>query len=155
MVAQTLSLLCLGKRPVLSTCSKTTGAESTPFLRNAQITWSRCRIYIGGGWQTAQQGLSSQYQPGSISLRKAKMTTLHATPTLLQVATSVSSFIPTCTTAIPDENGYVPPESCNANYGFYPRWQDNLAFALAFGVTTTIHLSQAIIFRKVMETTPS
>ncbi|EHK21678.1 uncharacterized protein TRIVIDRAFT_6014, partial [Trichoderma virens Gv29-8] len=54
----------------------------------------------------------------------------------------------TCTTAVPDANGYVPPDSCNANYGFYPRWEDNAAFAIAFGLTTCAHLAQAIVLKK-------
>ncbi|PTB36185.1 hypothetical protein M441DRAFT_122346, partial [Trichoderma asperellum CBS 433.97] len=54
----------------------------------------------------------------------------------------------TCTTAVPDANGYVPPDACNANYGFYPRWEDNAAFAIAFGLTTCAHLAQAIVLKK-------
>ncbi|RSM09307.1 hypothetical protein CEP52_004150 [Fusarium oligoseptatum] len=54
----------------------------------------------------------------------------------------------TCTTATPDKYGYVPPESCNANYGFYPQWEDNTAFAVAFGLSTVAHLVQATILKK-------
>ncbi|KAJ3481804.1 hypothetical protein NLG97_g7731 [Lecanicillium saksenae] len=50
------------------------------------------------------------------------------TPTLLERATPTSVASPSCTTAIPVKNGYVPPESCNANYGFYPKWEDNMKF---------------------------
>ncbi|PKK53922.1 hypothetical protein CI102_1171, partial [Trichoderma harzianum] len=54
----------------------------------------------------------------------------------------------TCTTAVPDTNGYVPPAACNANYGFYPQWEDNAAFAIAFGLTTCAHLAQAVTLKK-------
>lgn len=75
---------------------------------------------------------------------------LQATSTLSQVAaTSVSAAVATCTTAMPDENGYVPPDACNANYGFYPRWEDNTAFAIAFFMATTAHVAQAFILKKV------
>lgn len=78
-----------------------------------------------------------------------------STPTALLVATTVSSLsaAPSCTTATPDQNGYVPPEACNANYGFYPKWQDNMAFAVVFGLITITHLGQAIGFKKVYHTT--
>ncbi|EGX94800.1 RTA1 domain protein [Cordyceps militaris CM01] len=68
---------------------------------------------------------------------------LRPTPTLHLRATSPS---PPCTTAVPDKFGHVPPESCNANYGFYPQWQDNLVFAALFGLVTAAHLAQAIRF---------
>lgn len=70
-------------------------------------------------------------------------------PTLFLRATTTSSATPTCTTAIPDKNGYVPPEACNANYGFYPKWEDNMGFAIAFALTTAAHLTQAIVYKKV------
>lgn len=81
-------------------------------------------------------------------------TILLPTATLLQAATAVTSALPTCTTAIPDKNGHVPPDACNANYGFYPSWEDNLAFALAFGITTVLHLAQAVVFKKVRRINP-
>lgn len=75
------------------------------------------------------------------------MVTITPTPTLLSETTS--TVIVACTTAVPDTNGYVPPDACNANYGFYPRWEDNAAFAIAFGLTTCAHLAQAITLKKV------
>jgi hypothetical protein len=71
------------------------------------------------------------------------------TQTVFQATSTSSSASPTCTTAIPDKYGYVPPDSCNANYGFYPQWEDNTAFAVAFGLSTVAHLVQAIILKKV------
>ncbi|KAL2679255.1 hypothetical protein Neosp_010022 [[Neocosmospora] mangrovei] len=70
------------------------------------------------------------------------------TQTVFQATSTSSSASPTCTTAIPDKYGYVPPDSCNANYGFYPQWEDNTAFAVAFGLSTVAHLAQAIILKK-------
>ena len=78
------------------------------------------------------------------------MATLSPTPTPFMQATSTMSIAAaTCTTAVPDPNGYVPPDACNANYGFYPRWEDNAAFAIVFGLTTAVHLAQSIVLKKV------
>ncbi|KAM0421377.1 hypothetical protein ACHAPT_010912 [Fusarium lateritium] len=63
-------------------------------------------------------------------------------------STTSSSASATCTTAIPDKYGYVPPDSCNANYGFYPQWEDNTAFAVMFGLSTVAHLVQAVVLKK-------
>lgn len=76
------------------------------------------------------------------------------TQTLRLRATAASSARPTCTTAVPDKNGHVPPEACNANYGFYPKWEDNMVFAIAFALTTAAHLTQAIVFKKVRQAQP-
>ncbi|KAK4150640.1 hypothetical protein C8A00DRAFT_46028 [Chaetomidium leptoderma] len=46
-------------------------------------------------------------------------TTTMETPT----PTPILPSPPKCTTAIPDNQGYVPPDACNANYGFYPSWE--------------------------------
>ncbi|KAL7905192.1 RTA1 like domain-containing protein [Trichoderma velutinum] len=71
------------------------------------------------------------------------------TPTATLLLRATSTVTATCTTAVPDTNGYVRPDACNANYGFYPRWEDNAAFAIAFGLTTCAHLAQAITLKKV------
>src|SRR5690242_9085652 len=55
---------------------------------------------------------------------------------------------PKCTTAIPDNQGYVPPDACNANYGFYPSWEWNLFFAIAFFLTSLLHIAQLLASRK-------
>jgi hypothetical protein len=65
-------------------------------------------------------------------------------------STATTASEPQCTTAIPDANGYVPPSACNANYGYYPSWSWNLAFAVLFGLTTLIHLVQTFVYRKVL-----
>ena len=50
-------------------------------------------------------------------------------------------------TAIPDAQGYVPPESCNAHYGFYPSWPANLFFAAAFFLSGLVHAAQLVAAR--------
>lgn len=78
------------------------------------------------------------------------MATFSPTPTQFTQPTSTLSIVAAaCTTAVPDPNGYVPPDACNANYGFYPRWEDNAAFAAVFGLTTAAHLAQSIVLKKV------
>ncbi|XWW99349.1 hypothetical protein V2A60_007358 [Cordyceps javanica] len=74
---------------------------------------------------------------------------LQPMPTIQPRATTAASPVPSCTTAVPDKNGHVPPESCNANYGFYPKWEDNCVFAALFGLVTVAHLTQSIVYKKV------
>lgn len=69
--------------------------------------------------------------------------------TILPSQTAAVPPLPSCTTAVPDNNGYVPPDACNANYGFYPSWEWNLVFAVVFGLTSLVHTAQAVVFRKV------
>ncbi|KAM0503202.1 hypothetical protein ACHAP8_003244 [Fusarium lateritium] len=54
----------------------------------------------------------------------------------------------TCTTAVPGKYGRVPVDACNSNYFFDPSFAANLAFCVLFGLTTTTHLVQAILFKK-------
>ncbi|KAL6410065.1 RTA1 domain protein [Ilyonectria robusta] len=79
------------------------------------------------------------------NLSPTTLTTERATSTLELVT-------PICTTAVPGEFGHVLPDACNAHYGFYPSWQWNLVFAVAFGITTLIHIVQAWRFKKVRRT---
>lgn len=62
--------------------------------------------------------------------------------------TPTSPAPPTCTTALPSRHGYVPPTACNANYGFHPSWEWNLALAIAFFLTTLLHVAQMLASRK-------
>lgn len=80
----------------------------------------------------------------SIRRRKKKLFAM-ATPT------STTAAIPSCTSAIPDHYGYVPPDACNANYGFYPSWEWNLVFAVVFGLTTLGHTVQMFVYQKVID----
>jgi hypothetical protein len=82
-----------------------------------------------------------------------------ATPTpsltLVESATStIASATETCTTAIPDKYGYVPSDSCNSYYNFYPNYGANMAFAILVGLSTLMHIIQAIIYRKVQSYLP-
>ena len=73
-----------------------------------------------------------------------------ATPTVSLPPSAVSATTTaTCITATPDKYGYVPPEACNSYYNYYPNFSANLAFAALFGLTTAVHIVQAIIFKKV------
>lgn len=56
---------------------------------------------------------------------------------------------PTCTTAVPDQYGHVPFDSCNSNYSYDPSFTAELAVAVIFGILTLIHLVLAILFKKV------
>ncbi|KAK5987978.1 putative lipid transporter atnI [Cladobotryum mycophilum] len=61
--------------------------------------------------------------------------------------TSATSSV-TCTTAVPGKYGYVSPDACNSRYLFEPSFPGNLAFAVLFGLSTIIHLIEAIAFKK-------
>jgi hypothetical protein len=57
--------------------------------------------------------------------------------------------MPSCTTAVPDDRGHVPPDACNANYAFDPSLAANIAFAVLFGLSLIGHFTQAIAWKKV------
>ncbi|RKL05029.1 hypothetical protein BFJ68_g5585 [Fusarium oxysporum] len=71
-----------------------------------------------------------------------------STTTFASTATTTSSATATCTTAVPGKYGRVPVDACNANYFFDPSFAANLAFCVLFGMTTMVHLIQAILFKK-------
>ena len=76
----------------------------------------------------------------------------HTPPSITHVShsqVSVSVSIPTCTmTSVPDKNGYVPPGTCHAYYDYYPSFNAALAFAILFGILTTLHITQAAFYKK-------
>ncbi|KAF4335919.1 phospholipid-translocating ATPase [Fusarium beomiforme] len=71
-----------------------------------------------------------------------------STITFTSTATTSSSATATCTTAVPGKYGRVPVDACNSNYFFDPSFAANLAFCVLFGMTTMVHLIQAILFKK-------
>ncbi|TVY72204.1 putative lipid transporter atnI [Fusarium oxysporum f. sp. cubense] len=71
-----------------------------------------------------------------------------STTTFTSTATTTSLATATCTTAVPGKYGRVPVDACNANYFFDPSFAANLAFCVLFGMTTMVHLIQAILFKK-------
>ncbi|CVK89020.1 hypothetical protein FPRO06_03799 [Fusarium proliferatum] len=71
-----------------------------------------------------------------------------STTTFTSTATTASSATATCATAVPGKYGRVPVDACNANYFFDPSFAANLAFCVLFGMTTMVHLIQAILFKK-------
>ncbi|OAL53937.1 hypothetical protein IQ07DRAFT_629082 [Pyrenochaeta sp. DS3sAY3a] len=72
-----------------------------------------------------------------------------ATPTSSTLpSTTTSTSSPTCTTAIPDANGYVPPEACNAQWSYSPSFAAAVAFTVLFGLGTLAHILLAILHRK-------
>ncbi|KAF5621528.1 phospholipid-translocating ATPase [Fusarium sp. NRRL 25303] len=71
-----------------------------------------------------------------------------STITFTSTAITASSATATCITAVPGKYGRVPVDACNANYFFDPSFAANLAFCVLFGMTTMVHLIQAILFKK-------
>lgn len=67
-----------------------------------------------------------------------------------QPAKTIQIVIPTCVqTHEPDENGYLPPGTCNANWNYYPSFSAAAAFAVLFAVVTGMHVWQAARYKKV------
>ncbi|KAM0716796.1 hypothetical protein Q7P37_008241 [Cladosporium fusiforme] len=62
--------------------------------------------------------------------------------------TTSATSSPSCSTAIPDDNGGVPLEACNSLYPYNPNFPAECAFALLFGLTTIVHSVQAIAWKK-------
>lgn len=64
-------------------------------------------------------------------------------------ASSPASSTTTCTAAAAGRYGHVPPGSCGSNYEYDPSFGGNMAFAVLFGLSTAVHLVQAIVLKKV------
>jgi hypothetical protein len=62
---------------------------------------------------------------------------------------ATSSATPTCVTVTPDKNGYVPEYACGANYNYYPSFAAAVVFSVFFGITTFMHIYQAINYKKL------
>jgi len=76
------------------------------------------------------------------------------TPTPSATATAPAAT-QTCADGTPDENGFVPPGSCNSYYNFYPNYAANLAFTVFFFVTLVVHVIQMFVYRKASSPAPS
>lgn len=65
-------------------------------------------------------------------------------------AQTITLDIPECSPTIaPDSNGYVPPDSCNAQYNYYPSFAAALIATIFFGVVTFVHIAEGIKYKKV------
>ncbi|WKT45531.1 RTA-like protein [Fusarium oxysporum f. sp. vasinfectum] len=64
-------------------------------------------------------------------------------------AKTISIVIPTCVQTLePDENGYLPPGTCNAHWNYYPSFAAAVVFALLFAALTGVHIWQAARYKK-------
>jgi hypothetical protein len=70
-------------------------------------------------------------------------TTTDPSPT----ATSTTSGL--CVTVTPGKYGYVPEYACSSNYNYNPSFTAALIFAILFGLTTFIHIYQALLYKKL------
>ncbi|KAF4333239.1 RTA1-like protein [Fusarium beomiforme] len=65
-------------------------------------------------------------------------------------AKTIAIVVPTCIQTLePDENGYLPPGTCNAHWNYYPSFAAAAAFALLFATLTGVHVWQAARYKKV------
>ena len=58
-----------------------------------------------------------------------------------------------CVTVAPGKDGYLPPYACGALLDYVPSFGAALAFTILFLVTTVIHITQGIRYRKVLLST--
>ncbi|KAF2003586.1 hypothetical protein P154DRAFT_617506 [Amniculicola lignicola CBS 123094] len=70
----------------------------------------------------------------------------HTLPPALAASTSTST--PSCYTAVPGKNGYVPPSACNAVWAYSPSFSGAIAFSFFFGMLTIAQLFFAFRYRK-------
>lgn len=68
--------------------------------------------------------------------------------TLTSATVAASSAPASCTTAVPGNYGYVPPDACNSNYNFNPQYAPAVAVAVIFGILTGVHVLLGFVFRK-------
>ncbi|KAM0495436.1 hypothetical protein ACHAP8_008026 [Fusarium lateritium] len=65
-------------------------------------------------------------------------------------AQTIQIVIPTCVqTYEPDENGYLPPGTCNAHWNYYPNFSTAAVFAVLFAILTGAHIWQAARYKKI------
>lgn len=68
---------------------------------------------------------------------------------------TITLDIPTCEQTIkPDSNGYVPPGTCGALWGYYPKIAPAAALAIMFALLTAVHIWQAARYKKVSAVLP-
>ncbi|KAL6863347.1 hypothetical protein ACO1O0_003596 [Amphichorda felina] len=61
---------------------------------------------------------------------------LSSSTTIDDLPTSTASIpTPSCTTAVPDKNGWVPLDACNSQYAYNPNFAAECAFAALFGLS--------------------
>ncbi|KAJ5092984.1 hypothetical protein N7456_008845 [Penicillium angulare] len=64
--------------------------------------------------------------------------------------TASASATATCLNISPGKNGYLPPESCDVILYYVPSFGAAIFFCVLFGLTTMVHLAQAIIYKKLI-----
>lgn len=65
-------------------------------------------------------------------------------------AKTINIVRPTCIqTLTPDENGYLPPGTCNAIWNYYPSFNAAVVFAVLFALVMGVHVWQAVRYKKV------
>jgi hypothetical protein len=84
----------------------------------------------------------------AIAVSSIMSSTIPTTTTTPPPSAASSSTTSTCTTAVPQKYGYVPPDACNSNYNFYPNFDAAVALTALFGVLLVGHVTQAFIYRK-------
>jgi hypothetical protein len=69
-------------------------------------------------------------------------------PPVTEPSLSLNLSSNTCTPTVkPDQNGYVPPDQCNALYQYYPSFGAAIAFSVIFGIIMMTHFVQATIYK--------
>jgi len=80
--------------------------------------------------------------------------TTTATSTATGTATSTTSATPSCVSVKPGKNGYLPPDACGDLLPYVPSLAAAVIFCLLFGAALIVHTVQAVVLRKVGNSSP-
>jgi hypothetical protein len=121
-------------------------------------------IFWGGAWikdfyffyilitcQDFDMALSTTTLGFSSATEALQSSTITPTSVLASISSKVSSSTSStgsCITVTPGKHGYVPEYACNANYNYSPNTAAAIVFAVIFGLITSVHISQAIVYKK-------
>lgn len=71
------------------------------------------------------------------------------TTTSVSSTTISSTASATCLNISPGKNGYLPPEACDVVLYYVPSFAAAILFCVFYGMTTLMHIIQAVIYKKV------
>lgn len=94
-----------------------------------------------------KERIESVVETNAYSLsRKPPLTTASTT---ISPATISSTASPTCINVAPGENGFLPPESCDAILYYVPSFGAAILFCVLYGLVSVLHIAQGIVYKKV------
>ncbi|KAF2786236.1 hypothetical protein K505DRAFT_330487 [Melanomma pulvis-pyrius CBS 109.77] len=71
-----------------------------------------------------------------------------ASSTATFLPSTTATALPSCITATPGRDGYVPPDACNAQWAYSPSFSAAITYAVLFGILAVAQTALAILYRK-------